>query len=354
MRRDTLIQAVRRVVQDIEASNVRAMIDLGLERPRKDGPEATWIDFGIFRTLMLAYDTYGEAEKSVVEILGLKDIYSAEFWQRMSIKQEPRALIDMRQSIWFTIMHLPKVTELLQWKNVADHNHFPDSQAAEVSRLIHIIIPEDVAQMTRPARIITVIGAVAGLYDVCSRLAGRPDSAFGIIAMDSGSDKSIIFGGFGEVAAAVRGIITDVWDRVLLGRYAKSSANIDLIARSLPVLDQIKDACDSGTISPEEAEIMRRKTIESATGIVDSGAMTIELESREIPTPRSLIHENQLLLTSAAEHIVEQETQKNDTADADTHRMLRELAAEVERLKSSRRSVSTKRRRPKPSSKDPS
>lgn len=329
MRRDTLRSAIATVVTDLRESGVREMMEAAIRPPAKEERES-WMNFAVIQHLLLSYSQYGEAEKKVVDILGVSEVYSPQFWQKLNTKLD-RAIIATSQSVEFAVKNAPPLADLLKWNAVDELENTDSVSDTEASRLIHIVIPEDFSRITSPQRIITVINSITGLYEVCSHLQGDADTEFGIVALDSGSDKSIIFAGVGEAAAAVRGTISDVWDRVLMGRSVQAAAKLDLIAKSLPIMDRIKKSQDEGSISPEQAELMRRKAIECATGIVDAGAMTTELEQRDVPTPRTLIHEKQLLLTSQSRGSATSKSQ--DEIEKDARDLIVELSKEVERLK---------------------
>jgi hypothetical protein len=325
------------------------MIEAPLKRSGKEASDAGWVNVAILQKLILDYNSYGKEERAIIGLFGISDLYDSAFWQLLIERPDVGTILGINNSLYFATNHGLKLAKLLKREGIEDFSDSAKGSTHQLSGLIHVVLPEDVAKLTNPDRIILVIEATAGLYAVCAQLLGHSQADFGIAALDSGSDKSIVFAGLGDVAEAVRGVISDIWDRVLLGRHAQGDASLDLIAKSLPIINEIKKSKDSGSISPEQAELMKRKTIECATGIVDAGAMTIELEAKEITTARSLIHEKQLLLTSS---IPEEAIVNNSTSEDDMRQTLSKLTEEVERLKS-RRARAPSSRKPKASPQSP-
>jgi hypothetical protein len=85
---------------------------------------------------------------------------------------------------------------------------------------------------------------------------------------------------------------------VVFYREHKLSERIDLIAKSLPIIDQIGALQTENKIGPEQAEILRRKVISGVCNFISAGAIIPEFEHRSNHSPRLLMTPEQKLLTS--------------------------------------------------------
>nr|WP_294810549.1 hypothetical protein [uncultured Sphingomonas sp.] len=344
MRRDVLIRGIERLKADIETSSVSSMLEQVIDSVRREKSDGLKIDFDVFQRLSIAYSQYTSIEIDIIAIFDLGDIFSPSYWSKISSTPEPPSLYQTRSAIHFFLTHVSKLVDLLQFS--VDGKVQTSALGKSSDQLIHVVLPEEEGVTTPVDRVVTAIQAVTGLYEVASTLEASTDATIAIASLDSGSDKAITFVGAGDIAKAVRGMISDIWDRVLLGGATKSAAEIGLIADSLPVFSSIAEREAAGTLQREEAEILRRTLLKSVTGVIKSGSITAEIEQRELPTPRALVHQRQLLLSAPNSN---NQTNKGTTADPATRSSrdaeIELLRAEVEALKSVKNAAPARPRR---------
>ncbi len=337
MRRDVLIQAVRRLSSDIKTSNVMPMFEQAFERSRRDKTDEPSVDFEVFQKLSVNYDRYDKAITDIIAIFDLQDIYLPSFWARIVVSPDPAILYHTRNNLLFFSEHAQKIIKLLDFSSV---EKVPVSDQP-TDQFITMILPEDDGVTTSPDRLIRAIESVTGLYEVVSAVNYHDGTKLSIVSLDSGSDKAVTFIGAGDIAKSVRGIISDIWDRVILGKKTQSAADISLIAGALPVFATISEQEATGTLQREEAEILRRTLLKSATGVVMSGAITTDIETRSLPTPRALVQQRQLLLTAPADVSVGNGDRGAEPDRPARDSAIEELRAELQALKASQQLSNT-------------
>jgi len=116
------------------------------------------------------------------------------------------------------------------------------------------------------------------------------------VACDSGSDKSFDFTGVPQIIEQTKGIIIEIWDRVIFYRERKHAERVKVIAESLPILSKISEMVEKRAISPEEVEILKRQIVAGSTKFVDSGSMIPELRGISRFDPAQLLTPSPQLL----------------------------------------------------------
>jgi len=133
------------------------------------------------------------------------------------------------------------------------------------------------------------LNSVQSLYEISAKLENMPDEQLSVVACDAGSDKSFDFVGAVAAVERMKDIIASIWSNAIYHQEGKNQKKIENIAKSLPVLNNIKELETAENITKEEAELLRRKTIEAATGFLESGLMTPEIDQHSTFSPRELL-----------------------------------------------------------------
>ena len=89
-----------------------------------------------------------------------------------------------------------------------------------------------------------------------------------------------------------------------------------MIAKSLPILDQIAELKESGKLDPEKAELIRRQVIDSITKFARAGVTIPEIEEYTVYNPRQLMQPDRKLLLAETPSGV---AQKESEAQAHPH-----------------------------------
>ena len=154
--------------------------------------------------------------------------------------------------------------------------------------------------------VIGVLNSVSQIYHVCAKLEDLPDNDLAVIGCDAGSDKEFNFNGAARNINRVKEVILSAWDRIMFHKEIEVDKRIELVAKSLPILEDIKKR--KKKIGAENAKILERMVIDSINSFITAGAMLPEMEERASFDPRKLMAPQQKLL-------VHRETDESD-ADA--------------------------------------
>ena len=303
MRRDVIVRVIKRLIDDLTTTGVEAMFDEATNAIRKAGgpkDERNFVSFAVFQKYSVATATYGEAERALAKILGLEPLFSPETWQRLASSPDPSVIFEMARQIHFAKADLPKVINLFKQENVGAAREDGDKLPRQLQgkTTITFILPEEEHEYSSPARLIAALEAITNLYGVFCILENQSESELIVLACDSGSDKSFDFLGVAKLMEEIRTLVIAIWDRRVFYRHMHASQCIGLIAESLPVIERIEALKQSRALEPEQAELLKRKTLLGATQFLKSGIYIDEMASEGRQSPRQLMRPEPKLLAA--------------------------------------------------------
>ena len=163
------------------------------------------------------------------------------------------------------------------------------------------------------------------------------------MALDSGSDKVVMFEGLGDGLRALGEFIFEIWDRIAIGGLGKRHAQLNMIGKSLDLVQKVTDLENGGSIGPEQAEIYRRTLLLSTETIATVGAITAIQEEQRLPHVRALTLESRRLLAPPEEtHSTNSEAAHSELAAENEQGGIEVLLKRIEELE---RQTTTKSRR---------
>ncbi len=303
MRREVLVRAVSKIIDDLKRCGVNNAIQVVMEvfhRTSAEKAEKVHVPLDIFRNYSIATSSYSDAEIEVCKILGIGDLLEVSFWEHLARPEDPRRIYEMHNSINFTIDQLPKLLALIEQEHIGDIKNQIKELPEELKgkTLLSVLVIEDKNQFSSPERLVHVLDAVSNLYSVFATIEGESESDLIVLACDSGSDKSFDFLGMAKLMEQIKDTIIQIWDRRVFYRQKHASECLSLIAESLPIIKEIDELKKSESLGPEQAEILKRKVIEGATKFVQSGALIEEMEGESTHAPRQLMRPEPKLLVS--------------------------------------------------------
>lgn len=166
-------------------------------------------------------------------------------------------------------------------------------------KLLSVLVIEEPGRFSTAERLSQVLISIGLLYEACATIEGLSPQELSVVACDSGSDKSFDLLGVAKAIDSVKDIIVSIWDRVVFFKERKMETQIELIGKSLPIIDYIGQLEQQNKLGPEEAEILRRKVTEGASKFVRCGAIIPEIEERAASyNPRILMAPEPKLLSA--------------------------------------------------------
>jgi hypothetical protein len=255
-----------------------------------------------FNAYAIAATSYSPSAKQLADIMKITELESPKTWSELLSPETNRITkIAAQDAARFAKQHLPKIVKLLTSGPVAMAEG-PEDRKTRVFKgksVLSVILIEADNRFSSPMRLVEILESVTLLYDACTIITESAHETLGVIACDSGSDKSFDFLGVAKVIECVKDVILSLWDRVVFYKEKKVSEHIDLISKSLPIIENISSLESQNKISPEQAELLRRNIFDGVAKFSMSGAIIPEIEPRSYYNPRVLMAPEPKLLTSS-------------------------------------------------------
>lgn len=289
MRKADLVNAAGQLSSALKESGV----ELPLVEVARLGYRREPVPGELLTRLLTALREYGirasrftRPSRALAETLGLAPLENADTWSLL-IAAERRAqeAFTYAERVRFATQHLPRVAGLLEQAGVPA----VDAARRDGAALLTVQVIEAPRRFSTPTRLATLLESLDLLYSACATLAGAEPNGLSVIACDSGSDKTFELMGAPAVIAALRALLLSVWDRVVFHREVAVPQRYRLAAESLPVLHEVREQAKEGRISPEQAELLRRRIVEGTGRFLAAGATIPELRERAYANPRTLM-----------------------------------------------------------------
>jgi hypothetical protein len=314
MRREELINSGENVLKALKETSIyesiRSVLATSSSSNTKFDPT------GIVESLQrfsIISSSFSPAENKILEIFEIKNINSPKIWANILTSTEKSGVRDAVIHIYRAIdalqNYLPKILDLL--KKDYEKQIKSKGKAIAVENIIRVILPEE-ELVSSPERLSNVLESINNFYEVYSIIYNVSKNELGVISLDSGSDKSFDFIGAAKVMESVRKLIIELWDRVVFYRERKVSERLDLIAKSLPIIDKIGQMEQEGKLGPEQCEILRRLVSNGASKFISAGAMLPEFTQYATQNPRQLMTPEPKLLSSSKEEIKKDDVKQRE------------------------------------------
>ena len=316
MLRKDLRRAAEKVLQALEATGFALLFEALMAS--RDKPDRSGF-LPAFSEFVRLYERFGEEEKELISILDIGFLHDAKFWTTLMTTDDFRAqdIYEHFQSIRFAQEHLPKVLSLVARESdqISEAKKKGEKPKANGLSQLSITVIEE-RQQSSPERLVLALQSIDGLYRACAQVMDESEDDLCVIACDSGSDKSFDFLGVAKIVESVKQVILSFWDRVVYFREDKTERRLDLIAQSLPILDQIASMKDSGKLEPERAELIKRQVIDSVTKFANAGITIPEIDKFTVYNPRQLMKPSPKLLVASKEARPEADKGEQESKEA--------------------------------------
>jgi hypothetical protein len=293
MRRTEIMQASKKVLDAIKESQIFEAFEKTLrEGPPEEEAFNAYLMSRLHEYSLLAKD-YGPIEEQIAEILHLSSITDSEKWPEVVYTREGRAgtLYVWNRYLYFAVNYLPLFLELIKPDYLTVTQKSPEELPDEYKgkALLTTILVEDSKHPPTTDRIIDLITSVSSLYDTSSTLLKHPPVHLTVVGCDAGSEKTFEFLGAAEVMEMVKDIILSLWDRIMFFRERQIAQRVELVAKSLPAINEIWTMENENKIGHEEAELLRVKLVDSVQKFILCGAVIPEMLERSTFDPHELM-----------------------------------------------------------------
>jgi hypothetical protein len=307
MRRAEIIEGVKAIEAALEESGIfEALAELTSipTSSRRDAPKGGLL--AALKKYIIAAQRYNDAAKYITQVFGIHILEDAATWTDMiqpDAANSSRIIYNVAQAVRFAKHHAPKLLPLIEQVPLREIEQGAEGGANKYRgmQLLTITLYEDKNALSSPTRVANAIESINHFYYACAMMGGESPSTISVVALDSGSDKSIDFLGLAKVMECVERILNNIWDRVFFFREHQTEERLDLVAKALPIISQISLMKERGEIPPELAEQLNQNVFQGVNKFVQAGVSTPKIEDASSYNPRSLLSPVQRLLVSASE-----------------------------------------------------
>lgn len=121
-----------------------------------------------------------------------------------------------------------------------------------------------------------VLPDIKEFYVQVARLYQSDELALRIAYVDSGSPLMIAIKGDSKVIDAMRKCFESIWDRVRFSKETRAEKKIELLDKSVDLLEKIHSREKDGSLTPEDSLRIRTMLVGSVTGLIAKGTATKE------------------------------------------------------------------------------
>lgn len=311
MLRSEIVRGLATLLAAVESSNVLTMVERVYRDLTRQAGEVKLPELlEAYQKFLLAYNSqFGPAEKQAMKVLEFAEFADAEWWSTVISAAGGAAKTADAASVIghplfrlrFVVDYLPAVIGLMKRETDPDAAALQADIHAAGQRPGHmlLILPEDGAKFSSPARVASAIESVALLYEAFAELNVQSTTDLVIKSCDSGTDKVFEFQGLPDLIEKVKELLLDLWDNVIYYREKRFSERLDLTAKNLPILSEIAALEEKNQLQKERAELLRRKFTQGAGKFFETGSSIPEMNKHATYVPRQLLSPKETLLLPA-------------------------------------------------------
>lgn len=319
IRRQDIIDSTNKLAKVISESDLINQFNLG-SNAQGGGISET---LESFRLYSIQANDFNEIDLEILKIFNLDQLGDVKGWDAIFEGDPTRdELMKTRYNLMLIVQFLPKIGKMISQESAL----LEESKASKSDmKLMSFVLPEENNQTSNPKRLIEALESVDHFHSVVISLNKYSNEDLSVASIDSGSDKSFDFLGAAKMIESIKEIILTLWDRVIFFRERKLSERLDLIAKSLPIINQINDLEQKGSLEPEKCEILRRNIFEGSKKFLNSGIILPEFSSNRSFNPRQLMAtEPKLLISRKEENQNTSEIEGSEEGNMETENLTKE------------------------------
>lgn len=285
MQRSSIINAAREIKSAIDGSGISKYI-------RPAPAERLKLQFS--ETLMalnaysIAASKYSAAAKEMAKIFGIDLLEDTKKWESILTGENP--LRDkIARSCSVVSSEFPKILEIFHQDSISEVEDPHDINASDDFGAMKLSFIEDDGQFSTVQRVIQGLKACEELYIAIQTVYSNGSVPLAVGAIDSGSDKSFELFGAADSIKELRLLIVEIWDRIVFHKENKLGKRLELIEKSLPIIEKIKTMEQEGKLGREEAHIAISHITDGAKSFVAAGVLTTDIVRSQRIEPRLLL-----------------------------------------------------------------
>jgi hypothetical protein len=312
-----MIEAVRRIVVDLNDSGIVEMFSEGVDTYQKSSSsereKSTWIEFTILSNFISRTSSYSETENYILNIFNVFPLTQPSTWQPYFTISDIGFLYSNYNHLRTFREFLPKIVTLLEREYNGERREKED--AAEGVSIQTVILSEEGSGLSSPKRITELLHSISQIYDVIAEMEGVSGNSLAIVGMDSGSEKSFDFLGLAKIMQELRETLQWAYNIVVFHKQNVTVRNLQVAGETLSVVAKIAKLEADKAISSEDALRMRHGLFTGLEKFSETGAYIPEMNS-ERQSPALVMRPQPRLLTAPPEEIIREANQASTSSEA--------------------------------------
>lgn len=320
MRRDTLLTALANVKAALEASSAHQVLSyLGSRSKSEDTLSPSFVTSALsgYAQFMIAYNEFGNEEKKILEDFGFLELKEASTWitptrpepRKPTVSARIRYYLETAEPFFKLLTRQADIKEII----VQDTK---TRKPIQTKKLTFIIREQESPTLTL-SDFSSIISDIENAFQTILKINSDPPSDLIILALDSGSDKSIDVAGIAGAVEKFSNFLLEVWDRVRFARANKVRASIKTASDGLTLLNELRAAQEKGALSAEEAEKLKRVLLKSVDDLFAKGVYTREMQDNVPLRPNEVEYHRVKQITHYSDAKVKQDVTKADDDPSD-------------------------------------
>jgi hypothetical protein len=295
MRRETLKRALSNVFSAIEASQAPNVFRY-LSGPRREEKERSFPPefyrdaLEGYSKFMNAFGAFGPEERKILGIFELETLAVPDVWLTPIRVEGSKPTLYGR--LRYVVETFPRFSMLLERGSDEEEIALRPAQKGSstvfpTKRLTFFIRELETPTLTL-RDFASIIGDIETIFQAVLKVSGEKGSDLVVVALDSGSEKSIDVVGIASAVDKLSGFMLEVWDRIRFARANKVRASIKTASEGLTLLNELRVSQEKGAVTPEEAEKLKRVLLKSVDDLFVKGVYTDEMQQSVPLQPREL------------------------------------------------------------------
>lgn len=253
--------------------------------------------FDVFMQYARDSKDFGRDEQIWIEIFDLEFLGEPQFWDDMMAASYDT----YGEKIEFVSEAMEKISELLRpYSPEQLQDYLANIEQSHQKRfdVLSVILIENQHRLSSPTRVVEIVESVEMMYEAFASMEEESTTDLGVLACDSGLDKTFYFVGLASIVMQVRQLILSLWDRVIFYKEKNVEDRNKLICDSLPIFEQLTDLTEE--LGEMQCKMIKRKLSGATLKFLRSGATIPEIEATPNNNPRQLLAPQQILMTESA------------------------------------------------------
>ena len=294
MQRNSIITAAREIKSAMEDSQIHKYIaPTPTERIKSSFTET----LSALNSYSLAASKYSDAAKGVAKVFGINVLENTLIWEQL-LNGENAMRSKISRSLSAIRNELPKIIELIQQHSISETDTPEEIKSSDEISAMKLSFIEDDGQFSTVQRVIQGLSACEELYRAIQTIYSNSTTPLAIGAIDSGSDKSFELFGSADAIKELRLLIVEIWDRVVFHKENKLGKRLELIEKSLPIIEKIKSLEQEGKLGKEESRIAINQITDGTKMFIAAGVLTTDIVKIQKIEPRLLLAPEPRLLAA--------------------------------------------------------